>query len=180
MDSDGDGGLRHWQELDQQQEMLDLAEKFRSMFEYSDGELIWKVKKGRARIGMVVNGMTMNGYKRVQVEGVLYLVHRVIYAMFKCDFPEKIDHVDNNKANNRIENLRPATQRTNMWNTKICSRNKSGVKGVSWCKQSNKWQVHIRTMEGNKFLGLFSSLSCAEQKIKEYREIHHGEFANHG
>lgn len=177
---DDDGGLMFWQQQGHQQEQFEIAEMLRTIFEYVDGDLIWKVKKGRARVGDKVNGLSLNGYKRVGIDGKVYLVHRIIYAMFNNDFPERIDHIDNNRSNNRIDNLRPSTARENGWNALISTSNKSGVKGVSWHKKSSKWQAHLRTMLGNEYVGLFTSLDDAKTALAELRNKRHGSFANNG
>jgi len=55
--------------------------------------------------------------------------------------PKFVDHIDGNKKNNRIENLREATKSQNAMNQKVSTRNTSGIKGVMWHKRDKKWFV---------------------------------------
>jgi hypothetical protein len=93
--------------------------------------------------------------------------------------PEYVDHADNNRTNNRIENLRECTNQQNSFNAQISKNNTSGVKGVSWDKSRNKWQS--KTMFGRKtvHLGRFNTIDEAAIAIKSWREQNHGNFARH-
>lgn len=93
--------------------------------------------------------------------------------------PDVIDHIDGDILNNKIENLRPATHTQNMRNTKLSSRNNSGVKGVNWDKKSNKWRVHISVDGKTKTFGRFKDMELAELIAIEARDKYYGEFARH-
>ena len=152
-----------------------------STFEIRDGELLTKVKWGRNRfpIGYKV-GTLAKGYVLVKFEQKRYSAHRIIFYMTHGYCPEYIDHIDGNRLNNRIENLRPATQSQNLSNRTMSSNNKSGVKGVSWYKDRNLRCAEIGYNNKTKRVGYFESLELAEEFIDLARQLVHGEFANNG
>ena len=108
--------------------------------------------------GQVMNNVTgkllkgskyPNGYTRVAfyIEGErkIYMIHRLVALAFipNPESKSQVDHIDNNRSNNSLENLRWASQRENNMNTQIRSNNTSGVKGIYWNKSSRKWRAQI-------------------------------------
>lgn len=102
-------------------------------------------------------GLDAKKYGRIQVKGVGYLkAHRVAWSLATGSIAkEHIDHIDGNKLNNRIANLRSCTHAENQRNRGKFKTNKSGFKGVSWLKSSSKWQAQICVDRKVKHLGLF-------------------------
>lgn len=97
---------------------------------------------------------------------------------------EKVDHINHpktneNKYNNRKQNLRIVTQSQNCMNQHIRSNNTSGVKGVSWCKEKNKWQVKITVNYKQIHLGFFDedNLQDAINTRKNAEEKYFGEYS---
>lgn len=81
---------------------------------------------------------------QICLDNRLYLAHRLGYLYVHGEFPsEKLDHIDRDKTNNRVQNLRPATHKQNSENKGIQANNTSGYKGVSWSKQRSKWVAVI-------------------------------------
>lgn len=157
-----------------QKELLEL-------FDYrEDGELIWKVSRQRIKIGKVAGNTNNKGYKFIMVNYKNYLIHRLIFLYHHGYLPEFVDHIDGDKLNNRIENLRECTRSQNMYNQKKTKTNTSGVKGVSWYKNRGKWKSQCRVNGKVHYLGMYDDLSDAEKAVKEFREKQHGEFMNHG
>ena len=64
----------------------------------------------------ILNGTERNGYKRVDISGKRYSIHCLVFEAFNGYCPRYIDHIDGNRANNNLENLRPVTQSENMDN----------------------------------------------------------------
>lgn len=119
-----------------------------------------------------------NGYIKIAINNRAHHAHRLAWLYVHGSLPSNgIDHVDGNPSNNRIANLRPATQAENMRNIGKRSRNTSGFKGVSFHKQSGKWIVRAKYEGKNRYFGLYDT---AEQAAAAYdaviRSIH-GEFA---
>ena len=156
------------------------AYELRKYFNYKDGELYWKVKKHKSNIGDKVGWMTGCGYKQAILDGKRYHLHRIIYGLHNEYMPEQVDHINGNRADNRIENLRPATREENCRNAKLRIDNKSGIKGVSWHKATNKWIVNIRVNGILKHFGTYFDIDYAKFVADAMRHKYHKEFANHG
>lgn len=150
------------------------------LFEYKDGALYKRLKSGRLKLA----GSMLNGYTRIGVtlakRRVEIYAHRLVYLMHHGYLPVEIDHIDGNKANNRIENLRSCTRVQNLHNTPKQVNNTSGIKNVSWCDRNNKWRVTMQVGAKQKYFGLFEDLELAALMASEVRDKYHGEFARHG
>ena len=119
-----------------------------------------------------------HGHLQVGIWGKNYMTHRIIWMHHYGDAPDgHIDHINGIPDDNRIENLRLATQSENMCNARLRSNNTSGHKGVSWMPKHNKWQAYITKDKKTRPLGYFASFeeACAARKEAERRL--HGEFA---
>ena len=85
-----------------------------------------------------------------------YLAHRVIWLLTTGDWPENdIDHIDGNRSNNRISNLRTVTRAENMKNKSMPSNNKSGTIGVCWTTKRGRWLATITVGRKTRRLGEF-------------------------
>ncbi len=146
---------------------------FNEYFEYIDGKLIWKVDKStRVKSGTEAGSLLNNGYKRVKVNGKDYLTHRVIFFMLKGYLPNELDHVNGNKLDNRIENLRPATRQQNQANRSV--RSKTGMKGVYKLRKVYVTQITVNNKRIN--LGTYTNLEEAAKvydkaAIKYFKEF---------
>jgi len=164
--------------------MRDLTvELLNELFEYDKetGKLYWKVVRGRAKVGGEVGSVNSEGYILTTVNRKPYRAHRLVFLMHKGYLPKFLDHINGDKKDNRIENLRPVSVAQNAQNAKISSRNTSGYKGVYWISSMKKWRVQI-TGNGGKIihLGCFENLEEAAEVVRVAREELHGNFANHG
>jgi hypothetical protein len=89
-----------------------------------------------------------------------------------------VDHIDNNRLNNNIDNLRFASHSENAMNRQIGNRNTSGFKGLTFHKKSNKWMAQLIINGENKYLGLFETIEEANNaRVKKANELF-GEFIN--
>ena len=135
----------------------------KELFDYRDGELFWKVRKARCvKIGDLAGTLRSDGYRYVGIDGKEYKVHRLIFLYHYGYLSKYLDHIDGNPSNNDISNLREATQQENNWNQKKQKYyngklTSSIYKGVTWFKQTKKWQAQIGIDGKNKHLGYFSS-----------------------
>ena len=121
-----------------------------------------------------------NGYAVGSVFGEKYSAHRIIWLMAHEEWPDgHIDHINHNRSDNRMHNLRVVTQCENGRNLCKAKNNSSGVTGVPWCKRSRRWKPQI-TVDGKKiYLGTFTDLSEAVRARKE-AEKEYGFHENHG
>lgn len=151
-----------------------------SILSYKAGELYWKVSRGSVIPGSKAGRINMHGYSQTQINGKRYQTHRLIFMMHHGYLPSFVDHIDGDKLNNRIDNLRPATKAQNNYNMKTKASNTSGVKGVVWNKTAQKWQAQLKIDGKNKYLGVFDEIEQAKLAVMSARDIAHGDFANHG
>jgi len=120
------------------------------------------------------------GYRSGRVHRVFIFAHRVAFAMHYGRWPNKfIDHINGNRIDNRICNLREVTQTENARNCKLQSRNKSGVTGVHFNKISSKWVATIHANAKVISLGSFENFSDAVERRKN-AEFSLGYHENHG
>jgi len=133
------------------------TESLRELFDYCDGNLIWRVDKYRSKKGTVAGSKKTRGYVQVKLNQKLYLLHRLIWLWHGKELPEQLDHIDRNPQNNKIENLRAATASTNQWNT-----NKSDG-GVTFHKASQKWRARIKMYNQEIYLGVFNDFEEAKK-----------------
>jgi len=133
--------------------MENLLNIVNKRFEYKDGKLLYKESpSNRVKVGKEAGYINTNSYKQVQINGKRYLVHRIIFLMHYGYMPENdIDHIDGNKLNNRIENLREVSKSCNMKNCKPYNHNTSGFHGVYWNKQRQKWMAYINNINLGRY-----------------------------
>lgn len=121
------------------------------------------------------------GYVAITVDRRKLLAHRLAMGMALGKMPvHQVDHINGIKTDNRLANLREATNAENHRNTGVRCTNKSGVKNVYWHKQARKWTVAIRALGKQHFVGQFSDIADAEKAAIAFREAMHGQFVNHG
>ncbi len=134
------------------------------------------LKPGKNKLGYLRVDLCNNGEKSSQ------RVHRFVIKAFEnnCENKSFVDHIDNDKLNNCLFNLRYATKSENQHNRSLNTKNTSSVKGVSWRKDAKKWQAKIRLPMTNKqiHLGYFDNLEDAKiARQNEARELY-GEYIN--
>ena len=153
------------------------SEELHEIFQYNDGILSWKINKSgisKSTAGSLEStGYVSIGYKRVR-----YKAHRIVWKMFNNTDPqEQLDHINGNRSDNRIENLREVTTRSNALNQRKPCNNTSGTVGVH--KKNSLWVAHISSPKGKIILGRFPSLDDAIAARKA-AETEYGYHPNHG
>ena len=151
------------------------------LFEYRDGEIYYKVSRSRNKAGSKAGTYRPhdNAY-HVTINKKHYLMHRIVFMMHNGYLPQFVDHIDCNRANNKIENLREATHSQNAHNAKTRKDSKTGIKNVSWNKVDKSWKVRIQANNTRLVIGQYKDLELAELVAMEARDKFHGNFANHG
>ena len=151
-----------------------------AVLEFKDGLLYNKISRNSRCIAGTLAGSISGRYRLITLLGKPYSIHRVAYYMAHGNCPEYLDHINNDRFDNRVENLRPVTLSQNQWNHSLSKANKSGVKGLSWAKKPKKWLASIRYNGKNKNLGYFESKELGAEFLELARELLHGKYANHG
>lgn len=123
-----------------------------------------------------------NGYIYVTVNYSRYLAHRVIWKMVHGKEPSKhIDHINGDPLDNRISNLREATQSQNLCNHAGQRRSKTGLKGASPRSDNpNIFVAQIRINGKQTRIGQFKTAEEAHAAYCKAAKELHGEFANFG
>lgn len=155
-------------------------------YEPDTGFFRWKPRESTTREGKIFNTRfagavagTINGhgYVQINISGRLHKAHRLAWLFVHGDCPALIDHINRDRTDNRICNLRQATKAQNAANSGATSRSKTGVKGVSWSDKENKWIAYIRVDGRSKRIGAFTEISAAASAYRNYSILLHGDFA---
>lgn len=139
--------------------MLSL-DRLKEVLEYhaETGAFTWKVSHPRAAAGQIAGAKDHYGYVVIRIDGHLYKAHRLAWLYVYGEWPKKgLDHINRKKDDNRIDNLRLADQSLNMHNVDARCNSKSGVSGVVWRKDRNKWRASIRIGYKNIWLGSYTA-----------------------
>lgn len=124
---------------------------------------------------------TRTGYRASAISKRQFLAHRVAWAIFYNEWPsQNIDHINNNPEDNRIENLRQATQQENCWNKRVRSDSGCGYKGVGWNKKTKTWFARIQVGAHRKYLGSFESAEEAHKAYCQAAKEIYGQFYHAG
>lgn len=161
------------------------AGRLRSLLDYDPetGIFTWKPRAGAHRswntkyANKPAGSKNNYGYLTTAIDGKTYTLHRLAWLFVHDGMPTvDIDHINRVKSDNRIANLRPATDSENLANARIYSNNTSGFKGVSWCKRAKKWKAHIRKNGHLYYLGSFDNAEDASGAYLIEAEKLFGEF----
>ena len=158
-------------------------EELREMLSYDAerGVLYWKNCLKDCLNGKPAGGLNPKDlYICVHIRGRLFKAHRIIWAMHYGEWPNKfIDHIDQCRSNNRIENLRLADAVVNGRNRRIGVTNTSGALGVCFDKRKKNWRAAIKDHGREIYLGSFKDRESAVSARKA-AEAKLGFSVNHG
>lgn len=133
----------------------------RLRYEPDTGKLFWKHyapyrshwNAKHAGKEALTSGVT--GYRSGSIDGRKYLAHRVIYKMMTGQEPPQIDHINGDRQDNRVANLRAANDALNGKNKAMLCTNTSGHVGVYWSREHGKWRAQIKEHGKVQYLGIF-------------------------
>lgn len=129
--------------------------------------------------GKEVDSIGNTGYYRFSLNYKRYLAHRAIIAMTYGYWPSVVDHLDGDKLNNRLSNLRATTQAVNMMNKSGYKNNTSGVTGVHKRKDNGKYSASVVLNGKRKHLGTFDTIEEAI-RVREEELSERGFSSSHG
>lgn len=166
------------------------ADYVRSRIDYDPetGIFTWRARTVRVQqdktwnsrfAGKVAGKRDAKGYRVITLDYRGYRGHRLAWLLAHGEWPDAdIDHADQDKANDRLANLRHATKKQNRWNEGLRRNNTSGFKGVYLNKPLKKWQAFI-TIDGKpKYLGIFAKVEDAALARDRAAVALRGEFAS--
>lgn len=155
-----------------------ISDDIREHVEYdpATGKFWWKDEPGC---------ISTNGYRYIRVKGKMRLAHRMAWTIYYGEEPDgMVDHINGDRLDNRIENLRIADYSQNSANARRHSRNTSGFKGASKVlkkgRWTGRWQASITVRNKQMNLGYFDTAEQAHEAYLDAARKHHGEFANGG
>ena len=124
---------------------------------------------------------TKTGYVQIGVDGKLYLAHRIIMLLVNKSLSDEsqVDHIDHNRLNNKLNNLRVVSQSGNMRNCGKRSDSSTGITGVVYHKRARKYMSYISIGGRKMHLGLFNTLEDAT-RARVRANLQYGYHENHG
>ena len=157
-----------FKELPTQQELKELFN-----YDQNTGLFTWKVSPARAvKAGSKAGGKDWQGYIRLNIKNQKYFVQRLAWVYVNGSIPEgmEIDHINEDKSDNRLCNLRLATPSKNR-------ANKKKIKGFYYHKGSGKWNARININKKQHHIGSFDCPLMARLAYEDAAKQIHGVFA---
>lgn len=163
------------------------------LYEAESGAILWKhrpehhfktraayVNFNRDNAGKIVGSINNREYLLTRLMGKTYIVHRLIWALHYGVHPDGfVDHINGERSDNRIENLRIVTNEENIRNSKKYTNNTSGVVGIHKRKDNGKYYAFISNGTKRVNLGQYQTLEEAVS-ARKIAEIKYGYHENHG
>ncbi|MFA4103151.1 AP2/ERF family transcription factor [Serratia sp. IR-2025] len=148
-------------------------------YDHDTGVFTRKISwKNTHPVGSIVGVVDRDGYLKAVVKGKTYLLHRLAWFYVHGSWPVgTIDHIDLDKQNNKIANLRDISFSCNLRNRKKRKNNKSGYKGVCWSNKGAGWRASICVNKKITYLGTFANKEDAALAYDRAAILLHGEYA---
>lgn len=147
------------------------------------GTFHWLQRRGWVPAGAKAGTIGRDGYVKINVFGWPRKAHRIAWLLASGEWPPAnvdIDHINGNRADNRLANLRLASRAQNSWNSHAHNDSLHGFKGLTWIHGRQKWQVRICVHGSRKTLGHFTSLEDAQAVYRDAARHFFGEYASYG
>lgn len=142
------------------------------------GKFSWKVNGTRIRIDQSA-GCLWLGYIRIKIKQRNYPAHRLAWLLTYGEWPaNEIDHINGDRSDNRICNLREATHAQNIQNCINRNPNKHGLRGVAKQTCSNRWTATVTANGSKQYLGTYATPEEAHEVYVQAVQKLHGNFAN--
>lgn len=152
-------------------------ERLKELLDYDPETGVFVRKKnvrGGFSIGDIAGTINDNGYRIINIDGKRYRAHRLAWLYVYGVHPSAyLDHINRDRSDNRINNLREVNKQQNSWNHGGNIANTSGFTGVSWHKKSNKWRAAIRVNYVQRALGYFDTKEEAHAAYVQAKVEHH-------
>ena len=159
----------------------DALLKVNELYTYSKefGHVIYKSCQYRPSVvGSRVGSTNSRGYRTFRICGYTFTEHQIAWYINFGEIPPILDHINGNKDDNRLENLRSVTRSQNNMNRRHTVKNKLGFKGVFLQKDMNKYRAVIRANKVLVHLGLYDTPEEAYQAYLAASKTLHGEYAH--
>ncbi len=144
--------------------------RLRELFFYKQGKLLRKIGVKGSPAFTEIGTRKPRGYMVAVVDRKMYRVHHLVWMYHYGYFVPELDHINRQRDDNRIENLRSCTHSQNLGNARARVHK---YKGVTFCKTTQKWRAQL-----NGHLGRFDTMEQAALAYNVAATNHFGEFAN--
>lgn len=130
-------------------------DRVRELFDYEDGCLYNKISRSSKSLeGSKAGNPRVDGYIQLCIDQKMYRLHRVIWLWHYGYLPENsLDHINNIKDDNRVENLREVSAQCNAINSDEPRNNSSGIRGIYFNPKQNRWVAQIKVNQRKIYLG---------------------------
>lgn len=149
---------------------------------HATGVFTWRNKRAPGiHAGDRAGTLRSDGYIAIRVKGKKFQAHRLVWLYMHGQFPAaQIDHINGVKWDNRLVNLRLATNTENCRNRGARADSNSGIRGVSFERASGKWRA--TASDGRRYvsIGRFETIEAACAAYDAFTAVHHGEFKHQG
>ena len=152
------------------------AERLREVLDYDPetGVFTTRIKRQGSRAGVTPGYTKDNGYSYTHIDTTSYMTHRLVWLWVNGSWPiGEIDHIDGDKLNNRIANLRDVDRATNTQNSKKARRNNKSSGLLGSYKSGNRWQAQIRINGVCMTLGSFGTPEEAHASYLGAKRLFH-------
>lgn len=155
-------------------------------FDAEAGVFYWRPREARTPVGMTWNakhagkragGLNSQGYWVITINSIHHREHHLVWLVVYGRWPKEIDHVDGDRTNNRISNLREVSRSENRKNVGLTTQNRTGVPGV--IEYSYGWVARVSLRGKQHHLGTFKTFDEAVA-ARRSAEPNFGYHANHG
>ena len=153
--------------------------RLKELLNYNPDTGIFTRKEPRrgVKVGSVLGSLHNCGYLFATVNREFFYLHRLAWIYMHGKHPiDMIDHINGDKTDNRIKNLRQASNSQNQQNSTTNKRNTSGVKGVSWYARDSKWYAYIQVKNKTLNLGTYFKIEDAISARHSAEVKYFGEF----
>ncbi len=155
--------------------------KLKSILSYNPeiGTFKWNKSGSGRKLSLEAGSLDSDGYWQINIGKKVYKAHRLAWLYVNGDWPvNQIDHINEIKSDNRMSNLRLATNMENMRNRGKQKNNTSGYKGVWFCERGKRnWHAKIQHHGKSIHLGSFYTAIEASKAYEKKAVDLHGEFA---
>lgn len=151
-------------------------EEIRDAFSYDASTGILRWRTGRLS-GRIAGTIREDGYVIIKFMRRKFYGHRIAWLVYYGDWPSlDIDHINGNRSDNRISNIREVSVAQNHWNSKKYKNNTTGFRGV-YLHNSGKWCAEIWWHGHKKYLGLFATKEEASTAHEKARGNLYGKYS---
>ena len=154
-------------------------ERIKEILDYDPmtGEFVWKVERsGYVKKGKKAGSRHRTGYITITVDNIAYKAHRLAWLYVYGELPNSpLDHINGDRKDNRISNIRQTSNNENQWNRYKARRDNACTEllGVSWHKARGKWRVHISVDKKNLYLGSYPTAEEGYAIYLRFKELLH-------